>query len=546
MAIINGSKILARALRNQHVDTMFYLMGGPMLDAESACIAEGIRSIDVRHEQAAAMMAHAWARVTGRVGVCMAASGPGTTNLITGVGNAWADAAPLLAVGGAAPLVTSGRGIFQECDQLSLFKPITKWADRCLDPKRIPDMVATAMRQARTGRPGPVYLDMPGDVLYKEIEEDTVRYPEPGSSMSRARPTGDPEAVRDAIRLIGLAQRPILVSGSGILWSEASEELQRFVELTGIPFFTTPQGRGVIPDDHALSFLAARNTAFREADLIVVVATRMNYVSGHFTPPRFDGAARLIQVDIDPGEVGLTRACDVGIVGDAKAVLEQLVGEGEGGVPPGRFAPWTDYLRAVHQEKSAEAEKRMSSDAVPIHPLRLCKEVRDFLGRDAYLVVDGQEILNYGRQAIPTFQPGHRLNSGPWGTMGVGLPFGLGVKVAHPAAPVLVLHGDGSFGLNGMELDTAVRHRLDVVCVISLNGGWTADPQGTKPGRDLGYTRYDRMAEALGCHAEYVEEPSRIRPALERAFGAGKPAVVNVKTDFRARAQTAKFSVYST
>ena len=278
----------------------------------------------------------------------------------------------------------------------------------------------------------------------------------------------------------------------------------------------------------------------------MVVATRMNYVSGHFTPPRFSADAKLIQVDINPGEIGLTRACDVGIVGDARAVLEQLLVEGEEGLTRNRHAPWVDYLRAVHAEKAAEAEKRMSTDAVPIHPLRLCKEVRDFLPRDAYLVVDGQEILNYGRQAIPTFEPGHRLNSGPWGTMGVGLPFGLGVKVAHPGKPVLVLHGDGSFGLNGMELDTAVRHRIDVVCVISLNGGWTADPQGTKPGRDLGYTRYDRMAEALGCHGEYVEEPDGIRLALERAFAAGRPAVVNVKTDPRARAQTTKFSVYST
>jgi thiamine pyrophosphate-dependent acetolactate synthase large subunit-like protein len=546
MAIVSGSQILARALRKQDIDTMFYLMGGPMLAAESACITEGIRSIDVRHEQAAAMMAHAWARVTNRVAVCMASSGPGTTNLVTGVANAWADAAPLLAIGGAAPLVYSGRGIFQECDQLSLFKPITKWADRCLDVKRVPDMVATALRQARSGRPGPVYLDMPGDVLYKEIDEDALRYPEPGTSMSRSRPKGDPDAIQAAIQLLTEAKRPVLVSGSGIIWSQASDELRRFVELAGVPFYTTPQGRGVIPDDHDLSFLAARNTAFRETDLIMVVATRMNYVSGHFTSPRFAADARLVQVDIEPGEIGLTRSCDVGIVGDARAILEQLHQEGEGRLRRSLFTPWVDYLRAVHAEKSAEVEKRMSTDAVPIHPLRLCKEVREFLSRDAYLVVDGQEILNFGRQAIPTFLPGHRLNSGPWGTMGVGLPFGLGVKVAHPDRQVLVLHGDGSFGLNGMELDTAVRHRINVVCVISLNGGWTADPQGVKPGRDLGYTRYDRMAEALGCHGEYVEEPDQIRPALERAFAAGKPAVVNVKTDHRARAQTAKYSVYTT
>jgi acetolactate synthase-1/2/3 large subunit len=178
--------------------------------------------------------------------------------------------------------------------------------------------------------------------------------------------------------------------------------------------------------------------------------------------------------------------------------------------------------------------------------LRLCKEVRDFLDRDAILVVDGQEILNYGRQSIPTFVPGHRLNSGPFGTMGVGLPFGLGAKAAKPDKQVLVLHGDGSFGLNAMELDTAVRWNLPVVTVVSLNGGWTADPQGDKPGRDLGYTRYDKMAEALGCHAEYVEEPAQIRPALERAYASGRPALVNVKTDYRARATTAAFSNYTT
>src|SRR5256885_4627975 len=179
MATVNGSQILARALRKLEIDTMFYLMGGPMLAAESSCIEEGIRSIDVRHEQAAAMMAHAWGRVTNRVGVCMAASGPATTNLVTGVGNAWSDAAPLIAIGGAAPLVTSGTGIFQECDQLSIFKPITKWADRALDPKRVPDLVATAIRQATTVKRGPVYLDMPGDVLYKDVDENALYYPVP-------------------------------------------------------------------------------------------------------------------------------------------------------------------------------------------------------------------------------------------------------------------------------------------------------------------------------------------------------------------------------
>ena len=546
MAMVNGSQILARSLRMQGIDTLFYLMGAPMLDAELFCIKEGIRAIDVRHEQAAAMMAHAWGRVTNRIAICMAASGPGAANLVTGVANAWADASPLLALGGAAPLTLSGRGIFQECDQLSLFRPITKWADRCLEPRRIPEMVATALRQAATGRPGPVYLDMPGDVLYKEVEEDSIVYREGGSSMDKPRPQGNLEAVRAAIKLLGEMERPIVVSGTGVLWSEAGADLRKFVELAGIPFYTTPQGRGVIPDDHELSMLGARTTAFREADCIVVVGTRMNFVNGYFTPPRFDAKAKLIQVNIDPHEIGLTRPCQVGIVGDAKAVLEQMAVEARGKLNPGHYSGWVGYLRKIDQARTAEQEKRMSSNDVPIHPLRLCKEIRDFLDRDAYLVVDGQEILNFGRQSIPTFEPGHRLNSGTWGTMGVGLPFGLGVKVAHQDKQVLVLHGDGSFGLNAMELDTAARHKINVVCVVSLNGGWTADTQGAKPGRDLGFTRFDKMTEALGCHGEYVEEPGQIRPALERAFAAGRPALVNVRTDDRAAAVTAKFSAYMT
>src|SRR5438874_10242929 len=259
---VNGSQILARALRRAGLDTMFYLMGGPMLAAETACMEEGIRAIDVRHEQAAAMMAHAYGRVLNTVGVCMAASGPGTTNLITGVANAWADCAPLLAIGGSAPLAQRQKDAFQEMDQLSAFKPITKWSVQATDPKRVPELVSIAVRQALGGRPGPVYLDMPGDILYKQVDEDEVVYPDTDAASFRARPTGDPALIDDAVRLLAQAERPLILTGSGILWSEAEAELQQLVELFGVPFYTTPQGRGVVPDDHALSFPTARATAF--------------------------------------------------------------------------------------------------------------------------------------------------------------------------------------------------------------------------------------------------------------------------------------------
>jgi thiamine pyrophosphate-dependent acetolactate synthase large subunit-like protein len=542
----NGSEILARSLRRLNVDRFFYIMGGPMLAAETACIEEGLQAIDVRHEQAAAMMAHAYGRVLNTLGVCMAASGPGATNLITGVANAWADCAPLLAIGGASPVSQWGRGAFQEMDQVAAFRPITKWAERCVDPKRIPDYVSMAVRQALSGCPGPVYLDLPGDVLYKDVDESEVVYPDAAHVLARSRPLADAGLIDDAVRLLGQAQRPLVVSGSGVLWSDACAELQKLVELAGVPFYTTPQGRGVVPDDHALSFPSARSTAFREADLFLVVGTRLNYVISHLAPPRFNANAKLIQIDIDPTEIGHNRPADVGLVGDARAVLQQLLDTADSRVDAGRFAAWREHLGSVEASKRADAEAAMSTDQTPIHPLRLCKEVRDVLDRDAILVVDGQEILNYGRQSIPTFVPRHRLNSGVFGTMGVGLPFGIGAKVAKPQNQVLVLHGDGSFGLNAMELDTAARFNIPVVTVISLNGGWTADPQRNKPGRELGYTAYHKMAEALGCHAEYVEEPDAIRPAIERAFAADRPAVVNVLTDYRARASTQQFAVYST
>jgi thiamine pyrophosphate-dependent acetolactate synthase large subunit-like protein len=546
VAMVNGSQILARSLRRLRVDTFFYIMGGPMMAAETASVEEGLRAIDVRHEQAAAMMAHAYGRVKNTLGVCMAASGPGATNLITGVANAWADCAPLLAIGGSAPLSQRGKGAFQEMDQVAAFKPITKWAEQVTDPRRVPEFVATAVRHALSGRPGPVYLDMPGDVLYRQVEEDEVIYPDADPAAFRVRPRGDPALVDDALRLLARAERPLLLTGSGILWSAAEAELQQFAEQVGIPFYTTPQGRGVLPDDHALSFPAARATAFREADLILVIGTRINYVIGHLAPPRFNGAAKLIQVDIDSTEIGHNRPADVGIVGDARAVLRQFLDSADGKVDSMRFLSWRDHLANVEQLKRHDAEQAMSTDQQPIHPLRLCKEVRDFLDRDAILVVDGQEILNYGRQSIPTYVPRHRLNSGVFGTMGVGLPFGVGAKVAAPDNQVLVLHGDGSFGLNAMELDTCARFKIPVVTVVSLNGGWTADPNREKTGRELGYTRFHKMAEALDCHGEYVEEPSQIRPALERAFKADCPALINVVTDWRARATAAAFSIYST
>ena len=409
-------------------------------------------------------------------------------------------------------------------------------------------MVASAFRHATSGRPGPVYIDMPGDVLGEKIDEASVRYS--AAWKPAPRTLGDTGAVKEAIALLAKAERPLVIAGSGVWWSDGAAALQAFVEAAGIPFYTKPISRGLIPEDHALSFLNARSTAFTEADVLLAVGTRFDWMIQFGRPPRFGADVKVIHVDVNPAELGHNRDVDVPIAGDARAVLEQLTAEARGKLDPKRYGNWTGRLRVIDAEKGAESDKAMSSDKLPIHPLRLCKEVRDFMRRDTILVVDGQEILNFGRQAIPTYTPGHRLNSGAFGTMGVGLPYGVGAKVAKPDAHVLVLHGDGSFGINAMDIDTAVRHKINVVCVISNNGGWTADAPWSrplpKPGRNLGFTRYDRLAMDLGAHGEHVEKPNDIRPALERAFAAGKPAVVNVITDHTARAQTVRFSAYST
>jgi len=550
MAELTGNDILGRALKNEGTKDLFFIMGGPMMHAETACAKEGIRPIDVRHEQAAALMAQAYSRLTQKPGVCMAASGPGVINLTTGVANALIDCAPVVAIGGSSPISQFGRQVFQEIDQLAIMKGCTKWADRVVNLKRIPEMVNTAFQKAMGGKPGPVYLDFPADILYGKISEDEVDWGLSGRSLLRPRPMGEAARIDALVDALSKAKQPIILSGSGVIWSQAWTDLQAFVEKAGIPFYTTPQGRGVLPDDHPLSFLTMRSSAFRDADLILIVGTRMNYIIGHAAPPRFAANATIARIDIDADEISSSpRKVDIGIVGDCKAVLQQLLAALPGRVDAGRFAPWREKLGAGEATKRKETGGGMAMNATPIHPLRLCEEVKNFMRRDAILVVDGQEILNYGRQSMPTFSPAHRLNSGPFGMMGVGLPFGVGAKVACPDKQVIVVHGDGSFGLNAMELDTAVRHKIPILVVISLNGGWTADPKREKTGRDLGFTRYDKMAEGLGCYGEYVEKPEDIGAALQRAqkqVDQGRVALVNVKTDDRARAATVAFSSHST
>ncbi|HLK86817.1 MAG TPA: thiamine pyrophosphate-binding protein [Candidatus Binataceae bacterium] len=536
MAIVRGEQLIARCLSSEKTDTIFFMMGGPTSGTAGACLALGMKGIYVRHEQAAAMMAHAYARVTGRPGVCITPSGPGTANALTGLANAWADATPIIAIGGSAPMRATTLDAFQEMDQVAIMKPVVKAAYRVDIASRIPEYISIAFREALDGKRGPVYLDLPGDILNHKVDDEKVMFPT--KYRVESRPAGDPAQVERAIALLAGAERPLVITGSGVLWSGAANELRDFIDSTGLPFFTTPQGRGVIAEDHPRCFAGARSMAFREADVLLVVGARANSMLSFLRAPRFASDARFISVNIDGREIGHNRAVDVGIVGDARMVLRQLTEAAEGRFDPHRESAWVSQLAAKHRSNQERSAPLLHSGAVPIHPLRLCREVRDLISRDTILIVDGHEILNFARQSIPIYQPGCSLNAGPHGCMGVGIPFGIGAKVARPDAPVLVLSGDGAFGWNGMEMDTAIRHQLPIVVVVSNNAGFTSRQTGGTVGRELGWQRYDRVVEALGGYGEFVERPDDIRGAIERAFKSGKPALVNVCTDPEAQATT--------
>lgn len=531
---VSGAYLIARTLKEEGVQALFYLMGGPIYEIVNNAEDMGIRAIDFRHEQAAAMAAHAYARVTLKPGVTTAASGPGTLNLLTGQYNAFIDHAPMITLGGAGPISDYGRDAFQELDQVSIFKPVSKAVIRPTNPARYPEQISTAFRLSTQGRPGPVYVDCAEDILYATVEEEKAITP--SRAYKRTRPEADPEGVEEAVRLLEAAESPVIVAGGGAHWSEAGDELSEFVERTGTPFYTTPMSRGLIAEDHQLSFPAARSTALREADTILVVGTRFNWI--YTFGRRMAPAAKIIQIDIHAEEIGHNRNVTLGLVGDAKAILTQLNAVARrSGFPSRMESKWVQHLREVEVERNVRSQPLLNSDSVPIHPLRLCKEVREVIDRDAIVTIDGNEILHYGRQSIPCYYPGHRLNSGPTGCMGVGLPYAIGAKVAKPETQVVAVHGDGSLGMNFMDFDTAVRHSLPIVVVVSNNEGWTARVEAVrKPGRELGYTRFDRLAEALGGYGEDVRKPGDIKPALERAIASGKPAIVNVHTDPTARA----------
>jgi acetolactate synthase-1/2/3 large subunit len=525
-----GLNLLGQSLRACGAEVFFYIIGGPMTQAMEECVAAGLRGIDVRDERAAAFAAIAYSRVTQKPGIVLSAAGPGTTNIMTGIAHAYADGAPVIAIGGSSPMYQRDMGAFQETDQVSLMSPITKWAFQVQSVDRMPEAILRAFQVAMSGRPGPVYLDLPGDVLYAETDR-TVQPFYTATEEWQPRSAADAPLVERALDLLASAERPIVIAGSGVIWSRASAELQRFVEASGIPVYTTPMARGVVPDDHPLCRPAARTVAFQEADCILVIGTRINYILGWLRPPVVAAGAKIIEINVQAEDLSHHRVADVAILADARLALEQLTAAVARRRKPS-YAKWVEHLTDSHNASRTKMLASGTSDETPIHPLRLCTELDRALPRDAIVVVDGHEILGFSRRAVATYLPSHNLNPGFYGTMGVGVPFGLGAKVAAPDKTVVVLTGDGAFGYHAMELDTAVRHGLGIVFVISNNGGWTGKRGDGRPGRDLGLTAFERIVDVFGCWGTKVCEPQAIGPAIAEALAYAqrehKPAVVNV------------------
>jgi acetolactate synthase I/II/III large subunit len=533
-AMTHGGKLAARALRAAGVECVFTLSGGHVMGIYDGCLDEDIRVVDVRHEQAAVHAADAWARLhPGQVGVAIVTAGPGVTDGVTGVANAWRANSPILVFGGQGPFSHLRRGSLQEMDHVAVMRPITKWADACYSTKRIGEYIETAVRHALSGVPGPSFLEIPMDVLHGPIELDDALVP-PFRDYRVAHPA-PVESIRRALDLIVEAERPVIMAGTSLKWSEGGPALVEFLDATNIPCFTNGMGRGQVPMDHPSFFNRVRAEALAQADLVMLAGTPLDFRMkfGRSIPPE----ARIVQLDLDETLIGENRPADVGLVGNLGATLRALLEVMAAGDVKVDVTAFRDELRVREDELEEGFAAQLTSDEVPIDPLRLCREIADVVDDEMIVIGDGGDIVAQASKVVRVPRNGAWMDPGPLGTLGVGMPFALAAQLAHPDKRVLIIYGDGSFGLNGFEFDTAVRFGLPIVGVVGNDAAWgqMLRPQGMLYGQDrvvateLGYTRYDKVVEALGGHGEHVTEPDEIRPALERAFASGRPALVNVE-----------------
>jgi acetolactate synthase-1/2/3 large subunit len=545
MEQVIGGRLAAEALIEREVKYVFTLSGGHITPVYQYLEGSPVALFDTRHEQAAVFMAEAWARMTRKPAVAMVTAGPGFTNALSGIANARLSNAPVVLISGCVGLESAEKLDLQDMSQLPVIAPMVKKGWVCHIAERIPEFIDLAFRTAAAGRPGPVYLELPCDILNKAVDPIKVKRPR---SRVESRPR-DPEGAREILMMLQEARNPVVIAGSGVWYADAGEALRGFVERSGIPVFTGNSGRGVISDTHPLCFessLAIRPgaafLALASADLILFLGSRLSlfYLFGDI----FRKDARFIQADIEAEEIGRNRSVDLGVVGDVRALLGELnrliETQGIGGSLRSRFQGWVETVRKADGEGKAPTQPLWESDAVPIHPLRLAREVDAFMDRDDDIVVaDGGDTQVWMGMTRTVRGGGRYFDSGLYGCLAVGLPFANAAKLGHPESRVLLISGDGSIGFNFMEFHTAIRKGLPIVVVIANDQSWgmIAHSQTLRLGHSipegtwLGRVDYHRLVEDLGGFGALVERPEEIRPALAAAFASGRTSCVNVMVD---------------
>ena len=536
MAEIDGGLLFAKALKREGVEYIFTLNGGHIYNLYEGCDKEGIKIIDFRHEQVAAHAAEGWAKVTGKPGVAIVTAGPGVTDAVTGIANAFQAPSPMILIGGNAGIADHLRGGLQDFDSATFLKPITKFSEQVKRVERIPEYVANAFRSATSGVPGPAYLEIPIDIVNGKCEEDDVRYPQ--RYRTEARAYGDPAYVKQMADIIENTERPMVLAGSDVWWTGASQELREFIEMIDSPVFLNAMGRGSIPSDHPNIGSLGRRYGMVKSDTVILIGTPIDFRLSYGSDSLFPQNPKLIEIMMDGNKIGLNRDVDVGIVGDTKAVLQQVMDELRSRGYKSSGKAWVEEVITEDKALKAADEEMLNSTQTPIHPMRVMKELRDFLDRDATVIGDGGDIVTFAARVLNINEPGHWLDPGQFGCLGAGSGFAAAAQLARPGKQVCIVYGDGGFGLTGFDVESYVRFKLPIVSVLGNNGAWNQTTQGVmrRGGKALGTflsqeTNYAKIMEGMGGYGERVTDPEQIRPALERAFGSGKPALLDVVID---------------
>lgn len=533
MSTISGATLIARCLKQQGVDYMFGIVGFPVVPIAVAAQREGITFIGMRNEQAASYAAQAASYLLGRPQACLVVSGPGVIHALAGLANAQQNNWPMLLIGGANSTEQNGMGAFQEERQVLATTPFTKYSHVVERVERIPFYVEQALRTAWYGRPGAAYLDLPDDVITGRVEEDDVTMAPTIAPPPRSQ--ADDAAVAAALAALREAERPLVIVGKGMAWARAEAGVRAFIESTRLPFLNSPMGKGVMPDAHPLSVGAARSHALREADVVLLLGARLNWIMHFGRPPRFRPDVRVIQLDVAAEQVSHNVPAEVALVGDGQRVMAQL--NAALAADPWRYpddTPWRREIAEKIEQNRQSVEAMAADDRVPMNYYRAFRDIREAIPRDAIIVSEGANTMDIGRTQLDNRDPRTRLDAGSYGTMGVGFGFAIAAAVVQQDRPVVSVVGDSAFGFSGMELETICRYQLPITTIVLNNGGigggfedWPAD-RPLPPSALSRTAHYEKVVEAFGGQGYYVEDPAELRATLDKAISSGQPSVVHV------------------